>query len=88
MTEKKKYKVVFDRPGCIGVYPCVEVHPGRWERSDDNKANLIKGTKQDGDLYTLEVELTEEELKRELEAAKSCPVDVIKVYDADGKQLI
>ena len=87
MTETKKYKIIYDRDNCIGPYSCVAVHPERWEESDDRKATLKEG-KKEGERYVLEIELTEEELAKEMEAAQVCPVNVIHIYDKQGTKLI
>jgi len=87
MADKRKYKVVYERPKCIGAFACVATLPARWEVGEDSKANLIEGM-QEGEQVVLEVELTDEELQAELEAAQVCPVNVIHVYDDAGKQLI
>lgn len=69
----KVSKVVVDRDACIGAASCVAIAPDVFDLDEDGKAYVktIKGT--DGDTI--------------LEAAKSCPVDAIKVYDDGGNQI-
>ena len=73
----KKYKIVFDRENCIGAAACAAVHPDNWEISmQDGKANVKK------------TDIEEEELRQNMEAAQACPVNVIHIYDEEGKKLI
>lgn len=84
----KKYKVLYDRPNCIGAGSCVIAYDKRWVLSnDDNKAVLLGGKKNpDG---TMEMEFTPEELDTFMESAQVCPVNVIHIIDVEtGKQLI
>lgn len=75
--DEKRYKIEYDRKGCIGAGTCEAVCPKSWKIADDGKANvLIK-------------EFDEESLKCNMDAAESCPVNVIHIIDKKtGKQLI
>ena len=66
-----KYKIVYDRDNCIGAYACMAIAPDTWTEGDDGKAVLIKEF------------FDENELKKQVEAAKACPVNVIKVFNAE-----
>lgn len=73
----KKYKIEFDRENCIGAAACAAVNPDNWEISmQDGKANVKK------------TEIDETELRQNMEAATACPVNVIHIYDEEGKKLI
>ncbi len=87
MSGVKKYKVTYDRPNCIGAGACVVAQEDRWVMNDDdNKANLVGGDKTNNHW---ELEFTEEELQRFMEAAQVCPVNVIHIVDLEtGKELI
>lgn len=81
----KKYKVVFEREGCIGAAACAAVDPGTFEIESDGRSSL-KGSKEvEG---TFEKEITEDEFEKVKEAAESCPVNVIHIFDEDGKRII
>ena len=80
-TGKKKYRVVYDREGCIGAAACVAEMPSRWEMVDDGKADLIGSKKKSENEFILEI--GEEELKEMKAAAESCPVDIIKIFDLE-----
>jgi len=73
---EKKYKIVYDRPGCIGAGSCVTACPENWSMAPDNKANFKKKI------------ISEKELPKNMEAAKVCPVNVIHIIDPKGKKLI
>ena len=77
------FKIVHDRPGCIGCAACAAVDPVDWEMNPDGKSDLRgsqnAGTGQEKPL---------EELGGCMQAAESCPVNVIHILDKDGKKLI
>ena len=66
-------KVKVERELCISVASCVQADPETFELDDEGIA-VVKNP-------------TSENLEKVLEAAKSCPVNAIIVYDDDGKQL-
>jgi ferredoxin len=67
-------KVVVDRNLCIGAAPCTTVAPDAFELDDEGKAVVKPGW-------------TNVEGKTILEAAESCPVNAILVYDDTGAQI-
>jgi len=82
-----KYKVVYERNGCIGAAACAALLEERWKLSDmDGKANLVSGVETKPGVF--EYEFTEEQLGKILESAEACPVNVIHIYDEEGKKLI
>lgn len=70
-----KYKIVYDRDACIGAAACAAIDAVRFKMNDDGKADLINGKEDKPGLWILEVD----ELGDIEEAAKACPVNVIKV---------
>ncbi len=92
--QKKKYKIIYERENCIGAAACAAVNPEVWtmDEAQDGKAD-IKSDKRpkklpNGD-QELELELTEEELKINVESAQVCPVNVIHIIDLEtGKRII
>jgi len=92
---EKKYKIVYDRKGCIGAAACAAVSPEFWEMKDDGKAHLI-GSKTDEDgnevLIITESQMTDgvkKALESNKEAAEVCPVQVIHIYDEEtGEKII
>ena len=67
------YKIVVDREKCQGIGACVAAAPDVFELDREGKAVLIDECGADDDTI--------------LEAAESCPLDAIKVYDESGKQI-
>ena len=66
-----KYKIIFDKDTCIGAYACMAIAPDTWHEGDDGKAVLVKEF------------FDEAELKKQLEAARACPVNAIKIMNED-----
>lgn len=80
-----KIRIEYEREKCIGAFACCSMDPERFEIGDDGKANLL-GSEKKGEFFILEVD---ESLKQKvLDAAESCPVNVIHVFDEKGKKLI
>lgn len=77
-----KFKIVHDRSDCIGCGACVAVCDKFWEMGSDGKSQL-KGSKNKGGKFELEVD----DLSCNKDAADSCPVNVIHLFDKAGKQL-
>lgn len=96
--DKKKYKVIYDRFNCIGVGACILLQPEHWLMNRDNKADLIGSIKKEEQTDLIgsfqkqeqfELEFTEDELQKFMQAAENCPVNVIHIIDSHtGKQLI
>lgn len=76
------FRIVQDRNGCIGCGACTAVCDKFWEMASDGKSSL-KGSKPKGDNFELEVN----DLGCNKDAADSCPVNVIHIFDKAGKQL-
>ena len=84
----KKYKIEYDREACIGIAACVAVDPENWVMVDDNKADL-KDSRQDTKTKFFVKEIDESELKKWMDAAESCSVNVIHIVDLKtGKRII
>lgn len=74
-----KYRIEYKRNECIGAGPCAAVDPEHFDIDpSDGKANL-KGAKQEGDVWVLEIEESTKELA--LQAVDVCPVAVISVKE-------
>jgi len=67
------YKTEVDRDACTSIASCVAIAGNTYELDDEG---LVKIKAQNGD--------SDEVI---LEAAKSCPVNAIKVLDDTGKQI-
>jgi len=74
-----RYKIVYDRANCIGAGACAAMDPSLFKIAGDGKADLIGGK----DVGEGKFELESDENPLIVEAAKACPVEVIKVKDAE-----
>ncbi len=90
MPDKKRYKIIYDRSGCIGVAACVIMHPDRWVMNkEDDKVDLIGGSLADKDKQEFVLEFTEEEFEKFKQSAEVCPVNVIHIIDLQtGEKII
>ena len=80
------YKMVYDRPSCIGAAACIAAAPDVWEMKDDGKVSIINGQGLGTDEETLTFE--EKDLKMHVEAAKACPVNVIHILKDTGEKIV
>lgn len=74
--EKKKYVIEYDREGCIGAAACAAVSKNWVISPEDGKADY------------LEAEFSDNELEENVEAARSCPVNVIRIKRKDNGEKI
>ena len=58
-----KYKVEYDREGCIGAAACAAADPKNWVMVDDGKADLVDGELK-GELWIKEIPEEEFEAKK------------------------
>ncbi|MBI3051364.1 ferredoxin [Candidatus Woesearchaeota archaeon] len=73
-----KFKVIYDKPTCIGAASCVAVAPKFWELVGD-KAELVGATFNEATKkFELIVE-TPEDIQLNQDAEAVCPVAAIKV---------
>ena len=87
----KKYRIVLERKGCIGVASCVGALPEYWSinEADEQKADLKDAKKDKEGNQELILELDEKQLETHKHAAEVCPVNVIHIFEVEtGKQLI
>ena len=73
-------KVVIDRDLCIGAASCVALLPEVFALDGEGKAIVLTAAQKD-------IEAKKFSVEQLLEAAKSCPVNAITVFDDEGKQL-
>lgn len=73
-----KYKIKYNREGCIGAFTCVQQAPQLFSEGEDGKADLIGGPE--------ELIIEEKDIKSALEAAEVCPVRVIEVYNEETEE--
>lgn len=79
-------KLEHNREDCIGCGACVALHPEGWNMADDGKSDIIDAhMREDG---WEEKQVSGEDEQKHLEAAQSCPVNVIHLTTNEGKKLI
>lgn len=80
-------KIEHDKPNCIGCGACAAVAPDFWEMHGDK--SHLKGSKDGGEFPEGEErEISDADQPKNMEAAQSCPVNVIHLVGKDGKKLI
>jgi len=80
-----KYKIIYDRKNCTGIAVCSMVAEKFWIMNQDDKADLVSSANIGNDIWERIIE--EDELKQNLDAARSCPVRVIKIVDEQNKEV-
>lgn len=82
-----KYKVTYDRDGCIAAAACVGVNPKYWELdAADGRANL-KGSSKNAETGLWEMEIDDNDLADMKAAAEVCPVLIIHIYAENGDKI-
>ncbi|RCU47220.1 ferredoxin [Haloplanus salinus] len=79
-------RVEFDRDTCIGMFQCTDEWAAFEENRDDGKADLAESEETEPDIFVREVP-DGAELDAEF-AARTCPVDAIRLYDDDGERIV
>ncbi|ESP87848.1 ferredoxin [Candidatus Halobonum tyrrellensis] len=79
-------RIEFDRDTCVGMYQCVAEWDAFERNRDDGKADLAGAEEVEPDLFSLEVP-DDAELDAKF-AARTCPVDAIRLYDDDGERVV
>lgn len=70
-------RITHQRAKCIGCYYCAAAAPGTWTMNEDDGKATLRGAKEKKGFYTTTV--TDDEYAANLEAAESCPVNIIKI---------
>ena len=79
-------RVEYDRDTCVGMFQCVAEWDAFERDMDAGKATLVDAETVEEDVVSLEVP-DGEELDAKF-AARTCPVDAIRLYDDDGERVI
>ena len=83
----KKYKILYEKTKCIGIGTCVTSAPDMWVLESNGIATMKKTGAKKSPTFE-EVIIDESELSQNVEAAKGCPVGIIKIIDLEtGKQI-
>ena len=82
-----EFKLEHDRSNCIACAACWIVSPKFWKEGPDGKSDIV-GSKMREDGWE-ELEFEEGDKQTNMEAAESCPVNVIHVTNIkENKKLI
>ncbi len=87
-------KIIVDRDACIGAASCVVLAGKTFALDEDGKVYVLnekKETAVTGETGTVvESETTDEMNLRDeiIDAARSCPVFAIKLYEDDGSEIV
>ncbi len=76
-----KKEVQHDRPNCIGCAACAAIDPKTWVMNPDGKADIVSGENFNEGWQRKEIK--EEEFKDHVDAAESCPVNVIHIVEKE-----
>ena len=79
-------RIEFDRDTCIGMFQCVAEYDAFEKDVDAGKAVLAGAETAEEDLFVLAV--PDDERLDATFAARSCPVDAIRLYDDDGERIV
>jgi len=79
-------RIEYDRDTCVGMFQCVAEWDAFEKDMDAGKATLVDAEETDEDVFSLAVP-DGEELDAKF-AARTCPVDAIRLYDDDGERVI
>ena len=80
------FKISYDRKNCIGVSSCALLADKFWVMNrEDDKAVLVGSKSKGNDTWELKIDGKDLEVNKE--AARNCPVNVIKIYDEEGKEV-
>jgi ferredoxin len=82
----KKFVIEHDRPNCIGCGACAAVCPKFWEMNEDGLSDVIGGKTRDDKWQELEID--EADYEGNLQAAESCPVNVIHLKKKETNEKI
>ena len=87
-------KIIVDQDACIGAASCVVIGSKTFALNQDGKAYILHESKTDAKTGTMndvvESVTTPEMDPRDviIEAARSCPVFAIKLFEDDGTEII
>ncbi len=82
-----RYRVEFDRKGCIGAETCAIIHEKGYMMNKDGKADLLGGA-PNGQENHFELFIEEADLSLHKQAAEGCPAEVIRITNVEtGEQV-
>ena len=82
----KKINVEYEEKRCIGTKKCIERAPNYF--SFNNEKAVLKNSSFKKGEWRLQTDVEEDQLKRLMSAAESCPVNAIGISEPDGKVIV
>jgi len=73
----KKITVCHKRKDCIGCGSCAVFAPRTWSMNESDGLADSKGAVEKGEFFVTEID--EDDLAENIEAAQSCPVQIIRI---------
>src|SRR3989344_5494546 len=83
---KKTIVVEYNQGRCIGAKKCIERAPNYF--SFNNEKAVLKNSSFKKGEWRLQTDVKEDQLKRLMSAAESCPVNAIGISEPDGKVVV
>ena len=86
-----RYKIVYDIEGCIGAFSCITANPKHWKMGEGDLIGkaILEGGTEDEKTGFIELEIGEEDLEANMEAASVCPANAIHIFNLEtGEKLI
>jgi ferredoxin len=77
-------QIIHQRNKCIGCNACVEIASFRWRMSRKDGKSILIGAKEKKGFYILHTGTDESE--EACEAARNCPVKIIKVKELESRE--
>jgi ferredoxin len=76
-----KKEIQHDKPNCIGCAACAAIDPKTWVMNKDGKADIVNGESFKEGWQRKDIK--EEEFQDNMDAADSCPVNVIHIVEKE-----
>ncbi len=70
-------KLIYNKKNCIGAGECEAISPHLWKMNSEGKADLLKAKEISKGIF--ELEITEQEYKKQQDVVASCPIGCIKL---------
>ncbi len=80
-----KHKIEHNKPECIGCGVCAAIAENFWEMEEEGKSHLKNSIAEENKEV---LEIDDEHIQINKEAAEACPVNIIHIKDKNGKQIV
>jgi len=75
LEKMARYKIVYDIDGCIGVFTCIAANSKHWKMGEGDFSGkaILEGGTENQKTGSIELEIGDEDLEANMEAARVCP---------------